>query len=102
MNLTLATNEEVCSFLASRIRFERLHKGYSQAVMAEKSGIALRTYKRIELTGTGSIENLVVILRTLERIRAVEILFPLHTSKSRITIAERVQRIAEIDRKERL
>lgn len=102
MDLTLITNEEVCSFLASRIRSERLKKGYSQAVMAKKSGIALRTYKRIELTGAGSIQNLIIILRTLERIRAVEILFPLPTTQPRLTIIERIQLIAEADQKKRL
>jgi len=65
--------------------------------MAEKSGIALRTYKRIELTGTGSIKNLIVILRTLDRIRAIEILFPIPVTKSRLTIIERLQMIAEAD-----
>lgn len=43
MDLSSRTNEDVCSFLASRIRAERLRHGFSQVVMAEKSGIALRT-----------------------------------------------------------
>jgi len=95
MNLASATNEEICSFLASRIRAERLRLGYSQAGMAEKSGIALRTYKRIELSGTGSIRNLIVILRTLERIMAIKLLFPLSETTPRPTIFERVQKIAD-------
>lgn len=94
MNLASATNKEVCSFLASRIRSERLRQGYSQAEMAEKSGIALRTYKRIELTGTGTIQNLIVILRALERIRTVELLFPLPTAKPRLTLVDRAEIIA--------
>lgn len=101
MDLTSITNDEIGSFLASRIRSERLRKGYSQAVMAEKSGIALRTYKRIELTGTGSIQNLVVILRTLERIRAIEVLFPAPITKPRLTTIDRVMVIAEVAKKKR-
>ncbi|MDP1678911.1 MAG: helix-turn-helix transcriptional regulator [Candidatus Nitrotoga sp.] len=97
MDLISASNNEVCSFLASRIRSERLHQGYSQSTMADKAGIALRTYKRIELTGTGTIQNLIVILRTLERIRAIELLFPLSIKEPRRTIIDRVQMIAYVD-----
>ena len=96
MDLNNVTNDEVCSFLASRIRFERLRQGYSQALMAEKSGIALRTYKRIEQTGTGSIQNLVIILRTFERIAAIALLLPAPKATPRPTLIERVQKIAEI------
>lgn len=87
--------------MASRIRSERTRQGFSQAVMAEKSGIALRTYKRIELTGAGSIQNLIVILRTLGRIRAVEVLFPPPAANPRPTIVERTQMIAEAAQKKR-
>jgi|GEM_PF-5254786 len=95
MDLIPATDLEVCSFLASRIRNERQKKGYTQATMAEKSGIALRTYKRIELTGTGSIKNLIVILRVLGRIRAVELLFSSAKTKSHPSLVDRVRIIAE-------
>lgn len=95
MDLITSTDLEVCSFLASQIRVARRKKGYTQAVMAKKTGIALRTYKRIELTGIGSIKNLIVILRVLERIRAVEILFPQPTTETRPSIVDRVRRIAE-------
>lgn len=89
------TNGEVCSFLASRIRHERQRQGYSQEVMAKKSGIPLRTYKRIELTGTGSIQNLIIILRTFERIRAVEILFPPPIQRPRTNV-DRLQRVVDV------
>ncbi|MDP2759948.1 MAG: helix-turn-helix transcriptional regulator [Sideroxyarcus sp.] len=98
MDLTSITNDKVCSFLASQIRSERLRQGYSQAVMAEKSGIPLRTYKRIESNGMGSIQNLIIILRALERIMALKLLFPLHNMKPRTTIIARVQKIAENSR----
>lgn len=98
MDLTTVTDDEVCSFLASRIRSERLRQGYSQAVMAEKSGIALRTYKRIESTGTGSIQNLIVILRSVDRITAIKLLFPTPNTAPRLTLVERVQKIAELNK----
>lgn len=94
MDLTSINDEAVCSFLASRIRAERQRLGYSQSLMAEKSGIPLRTYKRIELTGLGSIQNLIVILRTFERLTAIKLLIPI-VEAPRLTIVERVQRIAD-------
>lgn len=63
--------------------------------MAKKSGIALRTYKRIELSGTGSIQNLIVILRTLERIMALKLLLPAPETNKRISLIDRIQKIAE-------
>jgi transcriptional regulator with XRE-family HTH domain len=95
MDLSSITDDEICAFLASQIRAERLRRGYSQATMANTSGIALRTYKRIELRGTGSIRNLIIIMRTLERITAVKLLFPQSIPNARLTIFERVQQIAE-------
>jgi len=96
MDLRLVTNEEVCSFLASCIRNARSQKGYSQLVMSKKSGIPLRTYKRIELTGDGSIFNLIIILRTLDRIRGIEILFPLPLTEPRFTNIDRVLAVREV------
>lgn len=95
MDLTSITNEKVCSFLASQIRSERLRQGFSQATMAERAGIPLRTYKRIESNGMGSIQNLIIILRALERIMALKLLFPLPNITPRTTIIGRVQKIAE-------
>lgn len=101
MDLTLASNEEIVSFLASRIRSERLRQGYTQANMAEKSGIPLRTYKRIELTGMGNIQNLIQILRVLGRIRAIEIILPSPPGKLHTNIVDRVKKIGEAATKNR-
>lgn len=95
MDLTPLSNDEVCVYLAARIRSERLRQGFSQFSMSERTGIALRTYKRIELTGRGSIQNLVIILRALDRIAAIRILLPTSKLAPRPSIQERVQIIAE-------
>ncbi len=91
MDLTSSTIPEICSFLAARIRAARLDKKCSQKVMAEAAGIPLRTYKRIELKGNGSIKNLVQILRALGKIRGLEVLIP--QPSSRPTKIERVERV---------
>lgn len=95
MDLTSKSNKEVCVYLASRIRAERLRLGHSQVAMAAKAGIPLRTYKRIELTGRGSIDNLITILRMHDRIRAIEVLLPTPVAKPRPSIVERARQIAE-------
>ena len=94
MNLSHSSNDEVSIFLAARIRSERLRQGYSQATLAKLSNIPLRTYKRIELSGQGSIYNLILILRVLGRIRVIEALFPTPTSKSHQNVVDRVKAIA--------
>lgn len=95
MDLTSLSNDEVCLYLASRIRSERIRQGLTQLSMSEKTGIALRTYKRIELTGAGSMQNLVIILRALDRITAIRILIPSTELTHRPTILDRIQLIAE-------
>ena len=96
MDLASVTNNQVSSFLASRIRYERQRQGHTQATMAEKAGIALRTYKRIELSGAGSIKNLIVILRVLERIKAIGLLIPAPVDNIRLSIVERINLVAEV------
>ena len=94
MDLTAMRDDEICSYLASRIRAARLECKYSQEVMAHKSGIPLRTYKRIEATGTGSIQNLIAILRALHRLVGIQLLLPTH-QPNRLSITERLQLVAE-------
>lgn len=94
MDLTTKSNLEVTDFLAATIRSERLRQGYSQQSFAFKAGISLRTYKRMELSGDGSIHNLILILRTLGRIRAIEILFPPILTKPHVGVVERVKEIS--------
>lgn len=95
MDLIAITDDAICEFLASQIRAERLRRGLSQAKMAEATGIALRTYKRIELKGTGTIKNLVIILRAVDRIPAVKLLFPHPHTNMRPSMMERFQQIAD-------
>lgn len=101
MDLTSLSNHEVSMFLAARIRADRLRQGYSQASLAKEAGIPVRTYKRIELTGDGSIENLILILRTLGRIRAVEVMFPSPSNKTHVSVVERMKLLAMTIQKNR-
>ncbi len=67
--LSLMSSEEVCFFIADRIREERLRQGRdTQKSLAEKADIPHTTYKLIEREGKGSIENLVRVLSALGKI----------------------------------
>ena len=67
--LSLLSPEEVCYFIADRIREERLRQGRdTQKSLAAKADIPHTTYKLIEREGKGSIENLVRILAALGKV----------------------------------
>lgn len=86
---------EICTFLASRLRSERIRKGFTQEQMAALSEVPLRTYKRFEATGVGSTINLIKSLRSLERLRALEVLFP-SPIPPRVSIIDRFENIAKL------
>lgn len=94
MDLTTLPDSQILSYLASQIRAERLRRGYSQASMSKYTGIPLRTYKRIELAESGSIQNLIVILRALERTNTIKLLFPSPEKTTRTSLAERIHKLA--------
>ena len=67
--LASLTDEEICLEIAKRLRVEHLRKDLSQIAMSKLSGIPLRTYKRLEANGTGSIMTLVAAMRAYDRLR---------------------------------
>ncbi len=93
--LRSANDREIARYLAMRVRGERVRNGYSQPAFAEKAGIALRTYKRFELTGVGNIETLIRILMALDHARGFFTLFPQPQVPARRTLMERLQAISK-------
>ena len=80
-------NDELKTYLASRIRFERKKKGYSQERMASLAGISIRTYKRFEQSCNGGFDNFINILRVFDRLEILEKLFPPPVSSSARSMA---------------
>jgi transcriptional regulator with XRE-family HTH domain len=68
--------EEVCHYLAMRVRKHRQETGQTQAEFAENAGIPLRTYKRFETNGKANLETFVAVLRSMDRTHYVFMLFP--------------------------
>jgi transcriptional regulator with XRE-family HTH domain len=62
--------------IAARMKGERLRLGLSQQALATRAGIPLTTYRRLERSGEGSIENLLAILIALGRQAGAALLFP--------------------------
>jgi len=78
-----------------RVRRERRRNGYSQAGFATKAGIALRTYKRFELSGVGSIETLTRILIALDHARGFFTLFPHPMPSHQVSLVERISAMSK-------
>lgn len=75
-NMDNATPDKLCSMVGIRLKYERLRSGLSQAAMARKAGLSLTTFRRLERTGQGSIENLMALLLATGRQAAAALLFP--------------------------
>lgn len=93
--LQSANHDRIAKYLAMRVRGERVKNKFSQTAFAEKAGIALRTYKRFELSGVGSIETLVRILIAMEHARGFLTLFPMPQPIAQMTLTERIRAISE-------
>ncbi|MEN8512658.1 helix-turn-helix transcriptional regulator [Burkholderia sp. RS02] len=89
--LQSASERDIGKYVAMRVRGERVRGGFTQAAFAEKAGVALRTYKRFELSGVGSIETLARILMAMGHARGFYTLFPQPKPAAQLTVVERVQ-----------
>ena len=72
----LKTSFELVDELANRIRVRRLAMGLPQKEAAERSGIAYRTWRRLETEGKASIEDLIKAAIALRCEETFEALFP--------------------------
>lgn len=72
----LKTASELVQELADRIRVRRLTLGLPQQEAAERSGVAYRTWRRLETQGKASIEDLIKAAIALRCEEALAGLFP--------------------------
>lgn len=75
-HLRLWPEEQVCGYLAMRVRRARTETGETQAAFAARALVPLRTYKRFEKDGSATLQTFVQILRTLGRTQYLMHLFP--------------------------
>jgi transcriptional regulator with XRE-family HTH domain len=69
-------SRDVLALLKDRVRLERKRLGYTQAEFALLCGVPLRTFKRFELVGTGSIDVLIRVAQAFGRGAGFDMLFP--------------------------
>jgi transcriptional regulator with XRE-family HTH domain len=65
MSFTLSTPKEITILMGQRVRARRLERGWSQAELAARAGIALSTLKVCERAGQVSLARLVRIMTAL-------------------------------------
>lgn len=80
--LELRTPSEIADLLASRVRALRLERGWTQQEIADRSGIALATYRRFERSGRISLERLLKLAVILDAHGSFEDLFALPPARS--------------------
>ena len=93
--MRVGTLQEIHGYLASKVRRARNDLGENQATFARRAGVALRTYKRFEVSGAGSIETLIRVLRAIERADRLKLLFPSPMPKRQPTLEERLAKAQE-------
>lgn len=64
----LHTPEDISGVIAERIRGLRLSRKWKQSTLAERAGVSVASLRRFERTGKGSIDLLLRLAFTLERL----------------------------------
>ena len=82
MSFTLYAPTELAEQIAERVREVRLARGWTQAHLAERTGIPLPTYRQFERTGQVSLERLIAVTGALGRAAEWELMFRPHAPKS--------------------
>ena len=89
--LGLQTPTEIAKEIASRVRAQRLLRGWTQRELAERAGLTLATYRRFERTGRIAFERLLRIAVLLDAQAGFERIFELPRARSLSELAERAE-----------
>ena len=74
-NYFLKTPKEIGLQVAARIQSLRIQKNWTQATMAERSGVSLGSYRRFEQTGEIAFSSLLLVAAALGRLEDFMLLF---------------------------
>jgi transcriptional regulator with XRE-family HTH domain len=72
----LTGDDAILAEIGQRVARRRLDLGLTQADLAEQAGVAKRTVERIEAGSSAQTSSMVRILRTLELLPRLDLLFP--------------------------
>jgi transcriptional regulator with XRE-family HTH domain len=87
--IELQTSREISRAIASRVKVLRLNRGWTQQELADRSGIALATYRSFERTGRISLERLLKIATILDARAGFDQLFAPPPARSLAELAAR-------------
>lgn len=90
--LHTCSNLEVCNYLATKVRQWRRTERLTQAELASRAKVPLRTYKRFETHGKATLETFVLVLRVLGRTQYLFMLFPTPVAQ-RPSLEERLKKL---------
>ena len=71
---SIKTKAEIAREIAQRCRSLRLEQNVTQEELANRAGIAPRTYRRFEQEGLISLERLIAVIHSLNRISELEMI----------------------------
>lgn len=76
IDFSIATSEQIEEFLCGQLRRIRLSRNLTQTQLAQKSGVAFTTVKRLESGKSVSLDTFIRILMALELQHNLERLLP--------------------------
>jgi len=79
MELSFKTPEELQKLLGERLKLRRINSNYSQAELAKKAGISLKTLRNLEHGNGSSLETLIRTLKALDATNVLDQLAPMPT-----------------------
>lgn len=87
-------------YIGLRARQARRERQETQAAFAERAMVPLRTYKRFESQGQGSLETFLKVLVALERGHYLHVVFPAPVVSTRPTILQQAAKIRRLMKSE--
>jgi len=97
----LRVPKEILSDLGEAIRARRVAFNYSQQEAARRAGIGVRTLRRMETGGQGTIESLINVAIALRCEDRLGDLFPLPPARSMDELLQQQREAAELKRPQR-
>lgn len=90
--LETCSNVEACRYLGTKVRQWRRAERLSQAELAARAEVPLRTYKRFETHGKANLETFIQVLGALGRTPYLFMLFPTSPPKT-VSVEEKLRHL---------
>ena len=94
LDFSFATPKEVCLEIGSRLKAQRLAKGWSQIELAGRAAVAKGTLQNLENKGVGTLDSFVRVVLALDLSAQLQTLFNLKVqSIAQMEAAEQAKRL---------